>query len=137
MEHKYAQVLRWIADGKKVQAMNMRAEKNGWCDFPWDFNERALSTVLKGLDLIDEYAFRLAPRTVKVGDVEIEAPLQGGSHGSTAYYTNAHGRAVSFDLEIGDAASDGLLRGGRLFSTPESAKAAHAAWVKLMTQGEA
>lgn len=121
-EHKYAQVLRWIADGKKVQW-------NGW-DGAWHtLTEKEILKALGGDDPAPPHDFRLAPRTVKVGDVEIEAPL-----------TELNGEAWYFEPDGSVYDTSGVTRvwvdiamnSGMLFSTKEAAEAAHAAWVKLM-----
>lgn len=122
-EHKYAQVLRWIADGKKVQ---FRANTGTFVD---ECIERTLHRISVGLD---GHEYRIAPRTVKVGDVEIEAPLDSAAHGSTAYFCDDFGAAHEIVLMLGSMHHAALLQSGRLFSSAEAAEAAHAAWVKLM-----
>lgn len=72
-EHKYAQVLRWLADGQSVEACVKPSY--GWLDFPSDFNEGALAKVLGGYEMIEPYQFRLKPRTVMIGSREVEAPV--------------------------------------------------------------
>lgn len=67
-EHKYAQVLRWIADGKKVEGRTA-GSMNEWCDvFYW--NDTALSATVRGAW---DYEFRLKPRTITVNGREIVA----------------------------------------------------------------
>ena len=67
-EHKYAQVLRWIADGKKVEGRTA-GTMNEWCDVT-DWNDTALSATVRGEW---DYEFRLKPRTIKVNGREIVA----------------------------------------------------------------
>lgn len=131
-EHKYAQVLRWIADGKKVQC---KAHWNEHFSQITDvLNENGLIALLNGT-LADEFEFRLAPSTVKVGDVEIEAPLSECEEGATVFVLWTDGSVGSIDsykTEVGIA----MLESGRIFRTREAAEAAHAAWVKLMRGAE-
>lgn len=131
-EHKYAQVLRWIADGKKVQC---KAHWNEHFSQITDvLNENGLSELLNGT-LSDCFEFRVAPRTVKVGDVEIEAPLSECQEGETVFVMLADGSVETMEFsktQYGVAA----LEACRLFRTPEAAEAAHAAWVKLMRGAE-
>lgn len=61
-EHKYAQVLRWIADGEKIQV-----DVNGWTTCS---AEGVLRHILTGT----HNRFRLAPRTIIVNGVEVPAP---------------------------------------------------------------
>lgn len=126
-EHKYAQVLRWIADGKRVQGKSI--DSSEWVDVKeWG----AYKFQLAFQDGEGGYQFRLVPRTVKVGDVEIEAPLDSAAHGSTAYFCDDFGAAHEIGVMLGSMHHAALLQSGRLFSSAEAAEAAHAAWVKLM-----
>lgn len=65
-EHKYAQVLRWIADCERIQC---NYHINGWCDESYS---DALGKVVAGT--VDPERFRLAPRTIIVNGVEVPAP---------------------------------------------------------------
>lgn len=122
-EHKYAQVLRWIADGKKVQWLD---ESGIWYDQDsWDSLEEI------AFEKYPNYRYRLAPRTVKVGDVEIEAALNHLDDNQLYWRLNALGVAqgrMNLNPEMGVID----LRDHLCFATKEAAEAAHAAWVKLM-----
>lgn len=135
MEHKYAQVLRWIADGKKVQVLS----EGVLGDSAWKPIAEVMSPDCwkEVIDEVDEYEFRLAPRTVKVGDVEIESSIRDAIHGQSVYWVNQFGEAVSFKYLVMDSLHENLMNQGKLFAAKEAAEAAHDAWVKLMTQGEA
>ena len=61
-EHKYAQVLRWLADGEKIQV-----NVNGWTTLS---EEGVLRNILIGT----HNEFRLAPSTIRVNGVEVPAP---------------------------------------------------------------
>lgn len=126
IEHKYAQVLRWIAEKKKVQSVHERGEL--WGNFPEDFTHDAVAGVLSEQP---GWSFRLAPRTVKVGDVEIEAALNEPYINDRVCYIDNYGecRTESFS---GSRVHTFYKNSGLLFSTPDAAEAAHAAWVKLM-----
>lgn len=129
MEHKYAQVLRWIADGKKIQ---WQSSDGTWCD---ECHKEALGSILDEGYVPSRY--RLAPRTVKVGDVEIEAPAMDLEEDGTDYFWVTADGVVYGVLDKSAVFVGDLRKRGRLFSTREAAKAANDAWVKLMTQGEA
>ena len=76
-EHKYAQVLRWIADGEKVQGrvVGDDATIDTWGDFPghgmWA-DEQLLSAYMDDGEY--QWEFRLAPRTIIVNGVQVPAP---------------------------------------------------------------
>lgn len=127
-EHKYAQVLRWIADGKY---RNVQCKTGGMEKFAFIgnvLNGMGLTNLLIG-ELPEGYEFRLAPHTVKVGDVEIEAPIAEFS--KDAWYFEPDGSAY----QVSSFTSGWIhlaVESRMLFSSKEAAEAAHAAWVKLM-----
>ena len=72
MEHVNAEILRAIADGKKVQYRNTTSNKDGtWKDF--DKNIEACSNLLTGHPVVE---WRVAPKTVKIGDFEVPEPCR-------------------------------------------------------------
>lgn len=73
-EHKYAQVLRWLADGEKIQV-----NVNGWTTLS---EEGVLRNILIGT----HNEFRLAPRTIRVNGVEVPAPERVAPERGTAYF---------------------------------------------------
>lgn len=66
-EHKYAQALRWIADGEKVEARYK--DKRFGC-FPSDFDNSYVGRMLEG---DDGWEFSLKPRTITVNGREVQA----------------------------------------------------------------
>ncbi|MDH2234662.1 hypothetical protein N5K37_32650, partial [Delftia tsuruhatensis] len=70
-EHPHAQVLRWIADGEDVQA-RMSDGSETWWSFPGKYSHASERKVLLGEP--SELEFRIKPKTITVGDREIEAP---------------------------------------------------------------
>lgn len=126
-EHKYAQVLRWIADGKEVQTKFL---DGSWVDVKCFADKKLASMLRNEFHASDE--FRLAPRTVKVGDVEIEPPLSECQEGEKVFVRLVDGEVAALDFYKASSYCVGMLEAGRLFRTPEAAEAAHAAWVKLM-----
>lgn len=130
MEHKYAQVLRWIADGKKIKIRYVSGETS-------IANNQSLLQSIAMCGLADGVEFRLAPRTVKVGDSVIEAPLGECEDGRITWFRPAGpGPAMPMPFSGTSHNDSCLLENGRLFASKEAAEAAHAAWVKLMTGGE-
>ena len=123
--HKYAHVLRWIADEESVQ-VNIA----GWttCSL-----EGVLRHILNGSNL----QFRLEPKTVRVGDRQIEAPLQSAAHGSEAYACSAAGGINHITFNTSNDEHVHALANGRLFATPEAAKSAYDAITALLTGKDA
>lgn len=130
-EHKYAQVLRWIADGKEV--MGTLDGAVGEYPFPKMFATSALFDVLNG---VDGYTFRLKPRTVMIGDIECEAPVLEPEEGQSLYWIDS-----DYCCDSAEYAKDqlhyweDLLRYGDAFASEEAAWAVRNAITKLLTQG--
>lgn len=125
-EHPHAQVLRWIADGETVQA-----QFNG--DGVWQsmnsLNDHVLAALLVGL--VKSWEFRIKPKTIKVGDREIEAPIKSGP----GYFITDTGMALDWMGDHRDhPAYMDLQKLGRVFATPEAARAAQEAITALLTQ---
>lgn len=72
-EHKYAQVLRWIADGKEIQ---WKLRNGEWID---QKHGPALEEIANEDWSPDHY--RLKPRTIMIGDVECEAAVLKAERG--------------------------------------------------------
>lgn len=126
-EHPHAQVLRWIADGEEVQVKSQFgiwspiSEKGlGW-----------LGELLAASSTRPDYEqFRLKPKTILVGDREIEAPVMSGP----GYYITDHGDAFRW---FGEATLDpgaNLQKLGRIYATEEAARAAQEAITALLTR---
>lgn len=73
-EHKCAKVLRWLADGEKIQV-----NVNGWTTLS---EEGVLRHILTGT----HNEFRLAPRTIRVNGVEVPAPESVAPEKGSTYY---------------------------------------------------
>lgn len=125
-EHPHAQVLRWIADGETVQA-----QFNG--DGVWQsmnsLNDHVLADLLTGETTRRE--FRIKPKTIRVGDREIEAPVMSGP----GYFISDLGRELVWfgdERDINSFAD--MQKNGRIFATPEAARAAQEAITALLTR---
>ena len=69
MEHVNAEILRAIADGEKVQYRHFRNL------LEWEtFDNEDTFVCWKLLAGSDVYEWRIAPKTVKIGDCEVPAP---------------------------------------------------------------
>lgn len=124
-EHPHAQVLRWIADGETVQ-VQLRND-HSWYALE-DLSEEGRAEILNGAD---GFKFRIKPKTIRIGDREIEAPVMSGP----GYYITDHGDAFRWFGEAGlNSAAPGLQKLGRVFATEEAARAAQEAFTALLTQ---
>ncbi|MCO5338574.1 hypothetical protein [Delftia tsuruhatensis] len=123
-EHRYAEAFRWMADGEDVQISWGRA--GGWL-LMRECNEYVNDQVMRG---DDGYVFRIKPKTITVGDREIEAPVMSGP----GYYITDHGDAFRwFGEETLDPGAN-LQKLGRVFATEEAARAAQEAITALLTR---
>nr|WP_250439376.1 hypothetical protein [Delftia tsuruhatensis] len=123
-EHKYAQALRWLADGEILQ-VQLSGDPD-WCLLE-DLSEAAHSEFIAGYD---GFEFRIKPKTITVGDREIEAPVMIGP----GYYITDHGDAFRW---FGEATLDpgaNLQKLGRVYATEEAARAAQEAITALLTR---
>ena len=74
MEHVNAEILRAIADGKKVQYRDVAkgedwARTGPWKDFDVNSIEACWNLLAPG-----KHQWRIAPKTVKIGDYEVPEP---------------------------------------------------------------
>lgn len=139
-EHRYAQVLRWIADGfaSRIEARLGGSEHSGqWGALigqfkEWGYSDDWQAALLRGDFDGNEWEFRIKPRTVKIGNREIEAPVLEPVEGQTVWYWDSvHWKPVTSGGSQEDWARDGWY-----FASPEACRAAREAWVALM-RGEA
>lgn len=127
-EHPHAQVLRWIADGEDVQA-RMSDGSETWWSFPGKYSHASERKVLLGEP--SELEFRIKPKTITVGDREIEAPIKSGP----GYFITDTGHELSwFDDERDRSSYTGMQKRGRVFASIEAARAAQEAITALLTR---
>lgn len=80
--------------------------------------------------------YRRKPRTLTIAGRTIEAPLCTAEVGQVVRFTAASGEMTSFRFQ-GSIADTQALNNGRLFATPEAAKAAYDAITALLTGKDA
>lgn len=124
-EHKYAQALRWMADGEVLQVQ--LSDDPDWCLLE-DLSEAAHSEFIAGYD---GFEFRIKPKTITVGDREIEAPIKSGP----GHFISDTGMALDWmgDRRDHPAYMD-LQKQGRVFATEAAARAAQEAITALLTR---
>lgn len=126
-EHPHAQVLRWIADGEEVQVKSQFgiwspiSEKGlGW-----------LGELLAASSTRPDYEqFRLKPKTIPIGDREIEAPVMSGP----GYYITQDGHAYRWFEDSACNPRFDLQKRGLVYATEEAARAAQEAITALLTR---
>lgn len=124
-EHKYAQALRWLADGEDVQIQ-------------WGADPRWYSLKVPNEVVNDEimrgngyYKFRIKPKTIPIGDREIEAPVMSGP----GHFVTDMGNDLEYFGDNRDhPAFVDLQKQGRVFASPEAARAAQDAITALLTR---
>ena len=127
-EHPHAQVLRWIADGENVQTRRSDGSEP-W----WSILENAGPFWLEGLlqGHLHDYEIRIKPKTIPVGDREIEAPVMSGP----GYFITDTGHELSwFDDERDRNSFADMQKNGRVFASVEAARAAQDAITALLTR---
>lgn len=124
-EHKYAQALRWVADGEDVQIQ--------WGTDPYWYTLKGLDEVVNDEILRGnaDYRFRIKPKTIHIGDREIEAPIKSGP----GHFISDTGMALDWMGDHRDhPAYMDLQKQGRVFATEEAARAAQEAITALLTK---
>lgn len=84
-----------------------------------------------------ESDYRRKPRTLTIAGKTIAAPLVTAAHGSDAYACSAAGGINHITLNTSNDEHADALANGRLFATPEAAKAAYDAITALLTGKDA
>lgn len=129
-EHKYAQVLRWVADGETVQHRLPESDASEWTDFQLD--DRACRRLIKGT-LGGGWQFRLKPRTVKIGSREVEAPVLEPALGAKVWFmVGATADAYFYNPGANPQMVAEMKRHGLLFASEEACVAFHRAWVEYV-----
>ena len=129
-ERKYAQALRWLADGEKVLA-KFNGSPQG-C-FPEDFQNGFTVQVL-----LEQpgWTFLIKPRTVKIGNREVEAPVLDPEDGQRVWFTNSRDCPQPSTFDSDSPFQANRAKGGRYFASEAAAVAAHEA-VSALLRGEA
>jgi len=124
-EHPHAQFFRWTADGEDVQ-FQMIGE-NAWHPLE-DLSQEDYLDIFTGAN---GFTFRIKPKTIPVGDREIEAPIKSGP----GYFITDTGHELSwFDDERDRSSYTGMQKRGRVFASIEAARAAQEAITALLTR---
>jgi hypothetical protein len=120
-------VLRWIADGKSVQLDG----PNGWADISHAELLRALPYTTVSPDY-----YRLKPRTVKIGSLEVEAPVLEPVEDQELWYCHPDGDPVQIKGRRyhPNSHTAAHVRNGEAFASAEAAIAFHQARVAYVLE---
>ncbi|WEM00065.1 hypothetical protein [Delftia tsuruhatensis] len=129
-EHPHAQVLRWIADGETVQLRNAGHEFDVWTDMGSGHSD-LMGCLAVSHGSFNGFEFRIKPKTITVGDREIEAPVMSGP----GYFITESGFELQFFADSRDTAGYAdVQKRGHVFASIEAARAAQEAITALLTR---
>ena len=126
MEHVNAEILRAIADGKKVQ---YRHSPSGWEFF--DSSDGFLCWKLLEGNTIE---WRIAPTTIKIGDVEVQEPCRAAPKVGQKFWTVSPFTGVVDFVWDGSVACYRALNDGFVHLTEEAAKQHYEAIKNLLEE---
>ena len=134
MEHTNSEILRAIADGKKVQYRDvMRGEdwaRTGpWKDFDVSSIEACWNLLAPG-----KHQWRVAPKTVKIGDVEVPEPCRVAPEVGKTFWTVSPFTGVVDFVWDGSKACYGALDDGFVHLTEEAARQHYEAIKNLLKE---
>jgi hypothetical protein len=135
MEHENAEILRAIADGKKVQYRNSTSVKDWIQHGPWqDFDARYVEAC-SDLLASGRLQWRIAPKTVKIGEHEVPEPCRAPLEpGRKFWVVTPFGGAAHFTWDGTKPCYD-ALEGGFVHLTEKAARQHYEA-IKSMLGGQ-
>ena len=129
MEHVNAEILRAIADGKKVQYRNYCSTTE------WEYFHNAdLATCWRVLIGGVAVEWRIAPKTIKIGDVEVPEPCREPLERCTNYWAFTPFMGVMSVVWVGDSKDYFALNDGFVHLTQEAAEKHYEAIKKLLKE---
>lgn len=113
MEHVNAEILRAIADGKKVQYRHTWPDNGGTHYGLWkDFDGKQLEACLDLLKGVITIKWRIAPETITIGEHEVPAPEREAPEVGKKFWTlTPFGGATHFTWDGTKACYDALSSG--------------------------
>lgn len=135
MEHVNAEILRAIADGKKVQYRHTASGEDWTLRGPWeDFDGKDVEVCWSLLASGPFVKWRIAPKTIKIGDVEVPEPCREAPERNTNYWTFTPYLGV-VKISWSDTCRDNLaLKGGFVHLTEEAARQHYEAFKNLLKE---
>jgi hypothetical protein len=134
MEHVNAEILRAIADGKKVQYRHASSGNGGTHYGLWqDFDGKNLEACL-GLLAPGKLQWRIAPKTIKIGDFEVPEPCRVTPEVGFKFWTlTPFGGAAHFIWDGSKPCYD-ALKGGFVQLTEKAAEQHYVAFKSLLVK---
>ena len=137
MEHVNAEILRAIADGEKVQYRDVAKGEDWARNGPWkDFDVKSIEACFNLLagQLVIGVEWRIAPKTVKIGDIEAPTPCRVAPRaGEAVWVVNPLTKVASFYWNC-SAACHQALEGGFVHLTEEAARQHYEAIKNLLVK---
>ena len=125
-EHPYAQVLRWIADGERVE----------WRNSAGDWQEQSAKQNLNEAANSDFHpaTYRIKPKTITVGKYEVAEPMKvAPAIGTRYWWLDFRDRQPVDSYEWTNGPVDkSLLKSGMCWLNPEDAELAAKAFSELL-----
>ncbi len=122
MEHVNAEILRAIADGKKVQYRYITQEVNWKWVGPWQDFDSSDIELCGSLLAPDKLRWRIAPETIKIGEYEVPEPCREAPEVGFKFWTlTPFGGAARFTWDGSKACYD-ALEGGFVHLTEKAAR---------------
>ena len=130
MEHVNAEILRAIADGEKVQYRDTTSVENcNWKDFDVNSIEACWNLLAPG-----EHQWRIAPKTIKIGDIEVPEPCREAPKvGQTCWTVSPFSGALMFAW-AGDKGDQYAFDSGFVHLTEEAAQQHYEAIKSLLVK---
>ena len=135
MEHVNAEILRAIADGKKVQYRSTTLNSDGIPYIVWkDFEVKSIEScwsLLTGTPILE---WRIAPETIMIGEHEVPEPCREAPEVGKKFWTlTPFGGAALFTWDGSKPCYD-ALEGGFVHLTKEAAQQHYEAIKKLLAK---
>ena len=129
MEHVNAEILRAIADGKKVQYRNY-CSQTGW-EYFHSADSVTCWKLLTGGSIVE---WRIAPKTIKIGEHEVPEPCREALTQGTIYWTFIPLTGAVQLAWNGSTACHQALEGGFIHLTKEAAEQHYEAIKNLLAK---
>lgn len=126
-QHPYAEILRAIADGKKIQT-KLEGE---WIDRSYPMALQDIS-----LNRVDQNSIRIKPKTIRIGEYDVPEPLRVAPKYAETYYLSDETeidmfRSIAWNDDEYDKRQ---LRNGLAHATKDAAIAHSKAKISLTAQ---
>jgi hypothetical protein len=123
MEHENAQILRAIADGKKVQYCVGTVWLGSTHYGPWEDFDSSSVEACQNLLGVGNYKWRIAPKTINIAGYEVPEPVREPLEEDTVYWVFSPFAGASNVYWLDTERDYNALKGGFVHLTKEAAEA--------------